>query len=91
MRRPWAFIDHSNYRIRLADAQDSQVWKQHATWIKTPGLADKDGVSFQAATHTTRYLRIRPNGEAWLDEYQDDLGFKQQSTFYVKPGLSKLW
>ncbi len=88
---PTAFVDHLDYRIRLTDSQESAAWKEHATWIQTPGLSNKDGFSFKSVTHPNRYIRIRENGEAWLDEYQDNLAFKREATFFVKPGLCKLW
>lgn len=88
---PNHFMDHAGFRVRLAEGQDSNVWKNHATWIKVKGLSDRDGVSFQPATHPSRYLRIRSNGEAWVDEYQDKIEFKREATFTIKPGISKLW
>ncbi len=88
---PTAFVDHLGFRVRLTDAQEGVVWKEHSTWIQVPGLSDKKGVSFKPATHPDRYLRIRANGEAWVDVFQDDIGYRQETTFYIKPGLSKLW
>lgn len=89
---PTAYVDHFGFRVRLADYQEDNAWKHHATWIQEPGLADPaKGVSFKAATHQNRYLRIRSSGEAWLDPYENNIGYKKEATFYIKPGLSRLW
>ncbi|MDB5345922.1 MAG: Extracellular exo-alpha-(1-_5)-L-arabinofuranosidase [Schlesneria sp.] len=89
---PTSFVDHFGFRLRLTDYQDDKIWKAHATWNKLPGLSDpKGGVSFESVTHPGRYIRIRPNGEAWLDPLENNIGYKKSATFVVKPGVYKLW
>ncbi len=89
---PTHFVAHSGFRVQISDFQDNADWKRHATWIKVPGLVDpKAGVSFKASTHPERVIRVRPNGEVWLDPIENNAAFSRSATFFVKPGVWKLW
>jgi Alpha-L-arabinofuranosidase B (ABFB) domain len=88
---PDYYLDHFGYRIRLTPVQDDLSWKQHASWIKLPGLTGRRGVSFRSVSHPDRYIRIRRNGEAWLDKFENNLEYKQQATFYQRKPLFGLW
>ena len=89
---PTHYVAHSGFRVQISDFLDSADWKRHATWIKVPGLADpKSGISFKALTHPDRVIRVRPNGEVWLDPIENNAAFSKSATFLNKPGVWKLW
>jgi len=92
LNMPDSYIDHFGFRIRVSADKDDFAWKQHATWTQLPGLADKkNGVSFRSVSHPDRYIRIRSNGQAWLDVIDNSPAFFRDSTFYVKKPLFKMW
>lgn len=89
---PSMFLCHHGFRVNIATFEENLVWKQHATWRQLPGLSDeKKGVSFQSVSHPNRYIRIRANGEAWLDTFEDTPQFRQESTFYFRPPQFQFW
>jgi hypothetical protein len=89
---PTNFIAHSGFRIQIRPMQDNDDWRRHASWIVKPGLADRNnGISFMSVTHLNRYIRIRPNGEAWLDTNENTPAFSHQATFTKERPLFKMW
>lgn len=89
---PSMFLCHHGFRVNIQTSEENLVWKQHATWRQMPGLSDeKKGVSFQSVSHPNRYIRIRSNGEAWLDTFEDTPQFRQEATFYFRPPQFQFW
>jgi hypothetical protein len=89
---PDSYIDHSGFRIHASAARDDFSWKQHASWMQLPGLADKkNGVSFRSVSHPDRFIRIRSDGQAWLDVSNNSPAFFRDATFYIKKPLFKMW
>ena len=82
---PDRIVRHSSYRARLdtnvspaADAQFKMV----------AGLADAAGISFESVNFPGRYLRVRTNGEVWLDLNDSTAAFKNEATFRQVAGLA---
>lgn len=89
---PTHFVDHFGFRVRITEYQEDADWQRHATWNKLAGLSDqKFGVTFESTTHPGRVIRVRPNGEVWIDPIENNIAFKKSATFFYKPGLWKLW
>lgn len=89
---PKSFVCHHGWRIRIDPEQNDTAWKEHATWIREPGLADaKRGYSFRSASHPNRYIRVRANGELWLDPLERTPGYLQSATFSESRPLFPLW
>ena len=89
---PNMFLAHHGFRVNLQAFAEDQTWKLHATWTKLPGLADaKKGFSFQSVSHPDRYIRVRANGELWLDKFEESGRFRSDATFYDKRPLYPLW
>lgn len=89
---PHMYVVHHGFRVNLQAVTEDSGWKTHATWLKLPGLIDeKKGVSFQSISHPDRYIRIRGNGEAWLDKFEDTRQFRAEATFYYRPPQFALW
>lgn len=81
-----------NIRIRLTTENEDPVWKLQATMLQVEGLVNpKNGVSFQSLQYPDRYLRIRANGEAWLDRFEENAAFRNEATFNIKPPVFPLW
>ncbi len=85
---PNRYVDHFGYRVRVVKYLDDNAWKKHATWLRKPALnKSRTGISFQSASHTDRFMRVRDNGEIWLDKFENTTKFRIQATFFPKDGL----
>lgn len=89
---PNMFLAHHGFRVNLQSFAEDPTWKLHATWLKLPGLSDaKRGFSFQSASHPDRYIRVRANGELWLDKFEETARFRSDATFHDKKPLYPYW
>lgn len=89
---PNMFLAHHGFRVNLQAFAEDPTWKLHATWLKLPGLSDaKKGCSFQSVSHPDRYIRVRANGELWLDKFEESARFRSDVTFYNKRPLYPFW
>jgi beta-glucanase (GH16 family) len=77
------FIRHKNSRGRI-DGPVSPP--QDGNWKMVPGLAGA-GVSFQSQNFPGSYLRHR-GGEVWLDANDGTQLFREDASFYKRPGLA---
>ncbi|WP_084134875.1 RICIN domain-containing protein [Paenibacillus harenae] len=82
---PDRYVRHSNNRARI-DADVSPV--QDAQFRMVAGLADSRGVSFESVNFPGRYLRVRSNGEVWLDSNDSTTAFANDATFRRVAGLA---
>ncbi|XEC94420.1 RICIN domain-containing protein [Paenibacillus tarimensis] len=82
---PDRYVRHSNYRARI-DANVSPV--QDSQFKMVAGLADARGVSFESVNFPGRYLRVRTNGEVWLDSNDSTTAFANEATFRRVAGLA---
>jgi len=82
---PDRYIRHSYYRARIdgnvSPAQDSQ-------FKMVAGLANSSGVSLESVNVPGRYLRVRSNGEVWLDTNDNTTAFANDATFRRIAGLA---
>ncbi|MGM0885118.1 MAG: RICIN domain-containing protein [Bacillota bacterium] len=79
------YVRHSNYRGRI-DANVSPV--QDSQFKMVAGLTDSSGVSFESINFPGRFLRVRSNGEVWLDLNDSTTAFKNEATFRRVAGLA---
>lgn len=82
---PDRYIRHSNYRGQL-DANVSPV--QDSQFKMVAGLTSTDGVSFESVNFPGYFLRVRSNGEVWLDQNDSATAFKNEATFRRVAGLA---
>lgn len=79
------YLRHSGYRGYIVTdpfpAQDSE-------FRLVTGLAGLTGISFESTNFPGRYLRVRSNGEAWVDVADGTSGFNDSATFRRVTGLS---
>jgi hypothetical protein len=82
---PDRYVRHFNYRAQIdanvSPAADSQ-------FKMVAGLADPRGVSFESVNFPGRYLRVRSNGEVWLDSGDGTTAFANDATFRRVAGLA---
>ncbi|WP_194842163.1 AbfB domain-containing protein [Gracilibacillus salitolerans] len=82
---PDRYVRHSNYRTRI-DANVSPA--QDSEFRMVTGLASSSGVSFESINFPGYYLRVRSNGEVWLDSNDDTSTFAMEATFRRVAGLA---
>lgn len=85
---PGQFLRHQAWRIKLAANDNSDLFKQDATFCMVPGLASSTGVSFESVNNPHHFIRHR-NGELWVDDFDGTDLFRADATFNVtNPGGS---
>ncbi len=82
---PERYIRHSDYQARI-DANVSPA--EDAQFRVVAGLADNSGSSFESVNFPGRYLRVRSDGEVWLDQNDNTGTFKNDATFRRVAGLA---
>jgi len=83
---PGQFLRHQAWRVKLAPREESDLYKQDATFCMVPGLATSAGVSFESANNPHHFIRHR-NGELWVDDFDGSALFRADATFNVtNPG-----
>jgi hypothetical protein len=79
------YICHSWYRGIIA--QDPYP-AQNSEFRVLSGLSGIAGVSFESVNYPGYYLRVRSNGELWMDAADNTSAFNDSATFRRVPGLS---
>ena len=82
---PDRYVRHSNYRGQI-DANVSPV--QDSQFKMVTGLTNSSGVSFESINFPGRFLRVRSNGEVWLDSNDSTTAFKNDATFRRVAGFA---
>ncbi|WP_082614650.1 AbfB domain-containing protein [Paenibacillus sp. Soil787] len=82
---PDRYVRHSSYRAQI-DANVTPV--QDSQFKMVAGLADSSGVSFESINFPGRFLRVRSNGEVWLDQNDSTTTFANDATFRRVAGLA---
>jgi rhamnogalacturonan endolyase len=82
---PDRYVRHTGFRARI-DANVSPA--QDAQFKIVSGLAGSSGISFESVNYPGYYLRVRSNGEVWLDQNDNSTAFANDATFRRVPGLS---
>jgi Alpha-L-arabinofuranosidase B (ABFB) domain len=83
---PGQFLRHQAWRVKLAPNDNSDLFKQDATFCMVPGLATSAGVSFESVNYPHHFIRHR-NGELWIDDFDGSDLFRADATFNVtNPG-----
>lgn len=79
------YLRHSGFRAYIGTdpfpAQDSE-------FRLVQGLAGLTGVSFESINFPGRYLRVRANGETWIDPAEGTTAYNESATFRRVAGLS---
>ena len=81
---PGYYLRHYSYRLQLNAYEDSNTFRQDATFYMTDGLADSSAVSFYSYNFPARYLR-HSDGLLRIDvvDSGSDAALKEDATFYV--------
>lgn len=79
------YVRHIEFRVQIdanvSPAQDSQ-------FRIVSGLAGLSGISFESVNYPGHYLRVRSNGEVWLDQNDNSSSFANDATFRRVAGLA---
>jgi hypothetical protein len=82
---PTRYLRHSGYRGRIDENVSPIGDSQFRVRI---GLTNASGVSFESANYAGYYLRVRTNGEVWVDKNDNTAAFRDSATFERVPGLA---
>ena len=82
---PNRYLRHSGFRARIDENVSPVGDSQFRTRI---GLTSAAGVSFESANFAGYYLRVRSNGEVWVDKNDGTAAFRDSATFERVPGLA---
>jgi len=82
---PDRYVRHYGFRARI-DANVSPA--QDAQFRIVSGLAGSAGISFESVNYPGYYLRVRSNGEVWLDQNDNTTAFANDATFRRVAGLA---
>lgn len=77
---PNHFLRHQGFRVKLAPFEDTQLFREDATFCSGPGLADGLARSYLSVNYPTYYLRV-DNGELWLRPFEESDAFRRDATF----------
>jgi len=82
---PTRYIRHFSYRARIDENVSPVEDSQFRVRI---GLTNAPGVSFESVNTPGYYLRVRDNGEVWVDKNDNTATFRDSATFERVPGLA---
>jgi YVTN family beta-propeller protein len=80
--RPGQWLRHQGFRLRLSPNDNSDLFRNDATFCPEPGLAGHS-VSLRSRNFPTYLLRSR-NGELWIDPEAADAQFRSSATWSVR-------
>jgi hypothetical protein len=78
---PGSFLRHQFGRLRLHRHDGSNLFKQDASFMVRPGLADADAHSFESVNFPGSFIRHR-DSELWLDKNDNSTRFRGDATFW---------
>jgi RNA polymerase sigma factor (sigma-70 family) len=77
------YLRHSNWRLRLSEDEDSQLFRGDATFCVREGAAP-GSVSLESSNYPGWFVRHR-NLQMWVDQLTDDPGFRADASFRTRP------
>jgi hypothetical protein len=82
---PTRHLRHSGYRGRI----DENVFPVGDSQFRVRiGMTNASGVSFESVNFAGYFLRVRTNGEVWVDKNENTAAFRDSATFERVPGLA---
>ena len=82
---PTRTLRHSGYRAQI----DENVFPaQDGEFRVVLGLSGSTGVSLESINFPGRFLRVRANGEVWVDTYENTAAYRDSATFRRVAGLA---
>jgi regulation of enolase protein 1 (concanavalin A-like superfamily) len=82
---PTRYVRHYAFHARLDENVSPVEDSQFRVRI---GLTSSAGVSFESVNYAGYYLRVRSNGEVWVDKNDGTAAFRDSATFVRVPGLA---
>ncbi len=85
---PKYYLRHEDFRVKLNEYSDDELFKKDATFKKVEGLAKTSGASFESYNYPGYYIRQK-DSHLYIEEGSDET-FKKDATFkIVSPKWSK--
>merc|ERR1719461_2558067 len=85
---PDHYVRHAGYRMRISKFEDSDGFKQDATWCVKSAPNAQDAVVFNSVNYRNHYARHR-NYQMWMDEkWTDDFQHMNDASFYIVDSLA---
>jgi hypothetical protein len=79
---PGQFLRHHFWRIKLAPRENSDTYRNDATFCMVQGLASSTGVSLESVNAPGHFIRHR-GGELWVDRFDGSDLARRDATFNV--------
>ena len=79
---PNHFLRHHFWRIKLSAREDSDQFRNDATFCLVSGLANTAALSLESANNPGHFIRHR-NNELWVDRFDGSDLFRKDATFNV--------
>jgi hypothetical protein len=94
---PGAFLRHEGFRLKIQSNDNSELFRQDASFYLRSGLAELQPhhdhaeagpvtMSFEAVNARDHFIRHR-NFELWVDRYDDSILFRNDASFRPKRGF----
>jgi regulation of enolase protein 1 (concanavalin A-like superfamily) len=82
---PTRYVRHTGFHARI-DENVSPI--EDSEFRVRIGMSNASAVSFESVNFAGYYLRVRSNGEVWVDKYDGSAAFRDSATFERVPGLA---
>ncbi|GAE89172.1 adhesion or S-layer protein [Acetivibrio straminisolvens JCM 21531] len=80
---PGYYLKHENFKIILKKYEDTDLYKEDATFKVVPGLANEDLISFQSFNYPSRYIRHR-DFNLYIEKIENVLGENDATYIGIK-------
>jgi len=84
---PGYYLRHSNFQIRLQPDDGSQLFKEDATFMRSPGLAGR-GISFESVNYPGYFIR-HSGFVLYVRQFDGTQLFREDASFELIRGLAR--
>ncbi len=88
---PDHFLAHGDFRLKAVRFDPGDGFRKNATFKQVKGLGSGTGVSFESYNFPGYFIRVRGNGEAWVDKNDGSVAFRSEATFQITEPRYRLW
>jgi hypothetical protein len=85
---PNHFLRHQDFRLKLAEQTNEQLFKEDATFCVKEGLYNEQARSFESVNFPNYFIR-HSHFELWLAKFDGSTLFKKDATFFLDLPLSE--
>ncbi len=88
---PDHFLAHGDFRLKAGRFDPGDGFRKNATFRQVKGLGSGTGVSFESYNFPGYFIRVRGNGEVWVDKNDGSPAFRSEATFQITEPQYRLW